>query len=53
MLSDQDMIRLIADATSSEDDSYKSIQKLLQIIASCVGIDEQTGEAYIKVKEEV
>lgn len=52
MLSNQDMVRLLASATSSSDDSYKSIQKLLQIIVSCVGIDEETGEAYIKVKDE-
>lgn len=52
MLSNQDMVRLLASATSSSDDSYKSIQELIKIIASCVGIDEDTGEAYIKVKDE-
>lgn len=51
MLSNQDMVRLLASATSDSDDSYKSMQELIRIIASCVGIDEETGEAYIKVKD--
>lgn len=51
MLSNQDMVRLIASATSDNDDSYKSMQELIRIIASCVGVDEDTGEAYIKVKD--
>lgn len=51
MLSNQDMVRLLASATSDSDDSYKSMQELIKILASCVGIDEETGEAYIKVKD--
>lgn len=51
MLSNQDMVRLLASATSESDDSYKSMQELIKILASCVGIDEETGEAYIKVKD--
>ena len=51
MISNQDMVRLLASATSDSDDSYKSMQELIRIIASCVGIDEETGEAYIKVKD--
>lgn len=51
MISNQDMVRLLASATSDSDDSYKSMQELIKILASCVGIDEETGEAYIKVKD--
>ena len=52
MLSNQDMIKLIADATNgNNDDSYKSMQELIKIIASCVGVDEETGEVFLKVKE--
>jgi hypothetical protein len=51
MLSNQDMVRLLASATSESDDSYKSMQELIKILASCVGIDEETGEAYIKIKD--
>ena len=51
MLSNQDMARLLASATSDDTDSYKSMQELIKILASCVGIDEETGEAYIKVKD--
>ncbi len=51
MLSNQDMIRLIASATSNDDDSYKSIQELIRIIASCVGVDEETGDVFLRVKE--
>ena len=51
MLSNQDMVRLLASATSESEDSYKSMQELIKILASCVGIDEETGEAYIKVKD--
>ena len=52
MLSNQDMIKLIADATNgNNDDSFKSMQELIRIIASCVGVDEETGEVFLKVKE--
>ena len=51
MLSNQDMVRLLASATSDDTNSYKSMQELIKILASCVGIDEETGEAYIKVKD--
>ena len=51
MLNNQDMVRLLASATSDDTDSYKSMQELIKILASCVGIDEETGEAYIKVKD--
>lgn len=51
MLSNQDMIQLLASATSDNIDSYKSIQELIRIIASCVGVDEDTGEVFLKVKE--
>lgn len=51
MLSNQDMVRLIASATSDDNDSYKSMQELIRIIASCVGVDEETGEVFLKVKE--
>ena len=51
MLSNQDMVKLIADATSDSDDSYKSMQELIRIIASCVGVDEDSGEVFLKVKE--
>ena len=50
MLSNQEMIQLIASATSDTDDSYKSIQELIKIIASCVGVDEDTGEVFLRVK---
>ena len=50
MLSNQDLLNLIASATSESPDSYKSIQELLQIIASCIGIDEDTGEVFFNVK---
>lgn len=52
MLSNQDIVRLIADATDNTDTSYKSMQELLLIIASCIGVDEDTGEAYIRVKSD-
>lgn len=51
MLSNQEMIKLIADATNDSIDSYKSMQELIRIIASCVGVDEDTGEVFLKVKE--
>lgn len=51
MLSNQEMIQLLASATSESIDSYKSIQELIRIIASCVGVDEETGEVFLKVKE--
>lgn len=51
MISNQEMIQLIASATSDSMDSYKSIQELIRIIASCVGVDEETGEVFLKVKE--
>lgn len=52
MLSNQDMIKLIADATNGNDDnSFKSMQELIRVIASCVGVDEDTGEVFLKVKE--
>lgn len=51
MVSNQEMLQLIASATSDTDDSYKSIQELIRIIASCVGVDEETGEVFLKVKE--
>ena len=51
MLSNQEMIQLIASATNDSIDSYKSIQELIKIIASCVGVDEETGEVFLKVKE--
>lgn len=51
MISNQEMIQLIASATSDSIDSYKSIQELIRIIASCVGVDEETGEVFLKVKE--
>lgn len=51
MLSNQDMVRLIASATSDDNDSYKSMQELIRIIASCVGVDEETGDVFLKVKE--
>lgn len=51
MVSNQEMIQLIASATSDSIDSYKSIQELIRIIASCVGVDEETGEVFLKVKE--
>lgn len=52
MLSNQEMIKLIADATNgNDDDSFKSMQELIRIIASCVGVDEETGEVFLKVKE--
>lgn len=51
MLSNQDMVKLIANATSDTDDSYKSMQELIRVVASCVGVDEDTGEVFLKVKE--
>ena len=51
MLSNQEMIQLIASATNDNIDSYKSMQELIRIIASCVGVDEETGEVFLKVKE--
>lgn len=51
MLSNQEMIQLIASATSDSIDSYKAIQELIRIIASCVGVDEETGEVFLKIKE--
>lgn len=51
MISNQEMIQLIASATSDSIDSYKSIQELIRIIASCVGVDDETGEVFLKVKE--
>lgn len=51
MVSNQEMIQLIASATSDSIDSYKSIQELIRIIASCVGVDDETGEVFLKVKE--
>ena len=51
MISNQEMLQLIASATSDSIDSYKSIQELIRIIASCVGVDEETGEVFLKVKE--
>ena len=40
MLSKQELVNLIASATSNEDDSYKSMQELVYIIAQCVDVDE-------------
>ena len=51
MVSNQEMIQLIASATSDSIDSYKSLQELIRIIASCVGVDDETGEVFLKVKE--
>lgn len=51
MLSNQEMIQLLASATSDDNDSYKSMQELIRIIASCVGVDEETGDVFLKVKE--
>ena len=51
MMSNQDILNLIASATSDTDDSYKSMQDLLRVIASCVGVDEETGEVFLRVKE--
>lgn len=51
MMSNQELLQLIASATSDDSSNFKSIQELIRIIASCVGIDEDTGEAYIKVKD--
>lgn len=53
MLNTQELARLIASATSSDDidSSYKSLQELVRIIASCVAIDEETGEPYIRVQQ--
>lgn len=51
MISNQEMLQLIASATSDSIESYKSIQELIRIIASCVGVDEETGEVFLKVKE--
>lgn len=51
MMSNQELLQLIASATSDDSSNFKSIQELIRIIAACVGIDEDTGEAYIKVKD--
>lgn len=52
MLSNQDMVQLLASATNGNDDnSFKSMQELIRIIASCVGVDEETGDVFLKVKE--
>ena len=50
MLTNQDMVRLIAAATSDNDDNYKSMQELLAIIASCVEVDETDNKVYLRVK---
>lgn len=50
MLSIQDMVRLLANSTSDESDTYKSVQELLKIIASCVEVDENDGKIYLRVK---
>lgn len=51
MLNIQELLKMVADAASNPDDAkYKSVQDLLLIIAGCVGVDEETGEAYIRVK---
>lgn len=50
MLSTQDLVRLIASATSNDDGNYKSLQELVRIIASCIEIDEETGTPYLRVK---
>lgn len=50
MLSEQELVQLIARATSEDVESgYKSMQELIRIIASCIGIDDD-GEAYLKIK---
>lgn len=51
MLSNQEMVQLLASATSDNIDSFKSMQELIRIIASCVGVDEETGEVFLKIKE--
>ncbi len=53
-MTNQELVKLLADAVESEfsDESYKSMQELIRILASCVGIDETTGEVYIKVRSE-
>ena len=51
MLTNQEMVALLAAATSDDTDSYKSMQDLIKILASCVGIDEETGEVYLRVKD--
>lgn len=50
MLSNQELLELIASATSDAPESYKSMQELLAIIASCVGIDDD-GNPYIRVQQ--
>ena len=50
MLTNQEMVRLIASATSDNEDSYKSMQELIRIIASCVEVDETDNKAYLRVK---
>ena len=44
------MVRLIASATSDSPDSYKSLQELVRIIASCVEVDETDNKVYLRVK---
>lgn len=51
MLTNQEMVALLAAATSDDTDSYKSMQELIKILASCVGVDEETGEVYLRVKD--
>lgn len=49
MLSKQELVELIAQATSEGVDSYKSVQELLAIIASCIDIDGD-GNPYVRVQ---
>lgn len=51
MLSTQDLIRLLASTTSEIDDSYKSIQEYIELIARCIEQDAETGDLYIRVKD--
>ena len=49
MLSKQELVELIAKATTDGVDSYKSMQELLLIIASCIDIDDD-GNPYVRVQ---
>lgn len=50
-MTNQELVNLLASAVESEfsDESYKSMQQLVRIIASCVELDED-GNAVIRVK---
>ena len=51
MMSNQELLQLIASATSDDSSNFKSIQELIRIIASCIEIDKTTGQVYLRVKE--